>query len=177
MMNTQCVSCKVGTQLLNIIWKKKRASKRLIIKLGDSTSSFLVMWLESIAQALANFRSKLMYWASPWYFPDFLSLSFRTSKVKRAWGHILNFLSNLKGHNVGITDWRDLWCTPLRWPHVPWYTHQVSCGLVPTLESCFGRYTYTHKDTQTKRWSRKTAFIFQNKESKLKINSAWVFNF
>jgi hypothetical protein len=33
---------------------------------------------------------------------------------------------NLRGRNVGITDGRDLWGTPLRWPQLAWYSYQVS---------------------------------------------------
>jgi hypothetical protein len=34
-------------------------------------------------------------------------------------------LRNLKDCNVGITDGRDLWYTPLKWTEMAWYTYQV----------------------------------------------------
>jgi hypothetical protein len=44
---------------------------------------------------------------------------------------ILKFcLRNLTGFNVGITNGRNLLCTPLRWLHAAWYTYHVSCRLV-----------------------------------------------
>jgi hypothetical protein len=34
-------------------------------------------------------------------------------------------LGNLRGRNIGITDRKNLWCTPLRWAQVAWYTCRV----------------------------------------------------
>jgi hypothetical protein len=42
------------------------------------------------------------------------------------------FLSSWRVCNVGITDGRDMWCTPLEWAQVPWFTCQVSRRLVYT---------------------------------------------
>jgi hypothetical protein len=43
-------------------------------------------------------------------------------------------LRNLIDYNVGITDGRDLWCTPLKCLHVAWYSYQVSWRLVHAFE-------------------------------------------
>jgi hypothetical protein len=32
-------------------------------------------------------------------------------------------VDSLRGYCVGVTDQKDLWCTPLRWPQVTWYIH------------------------------------------------------
>jgi hypothetical protein len=50
-------------------------------------------------------------------------------KIGRAILAILRFcLSNLKCCDVGITDWMDLWSTPLRWLNVAWYITFLNTG-------------------------------------------------
>jgi hypothetical protein len=55
---------------------------------------------------------------------------------------ILRFcLRNLRGLNVGITDGRNLWCTPLRWPRVAWYIYipsfmKIGWGVQAILRLC-----------------------------------------
>jgi hypothetical protein len=46
-------------------------------------------------------------------------------------------LRNLRGCNVGITDGRDLWFTPLRWLHMAWCTFQVSWRLALTFKQYY----------------------------------------
>jgi hypothetical protein len=36
------------------------------------------------------------------------------------------YMNNFRGCNVVVSDGKDLWCGPLRWAQVAWYTHQVS---------------------------------------------------
>jgi hypothetical protein len=49
-------------------------------------------------------------------------------------GYIKVYLSNFKGCNVGITDWKDLWSTQLRWIHVAWYTYKIPWRLVQVIK-------------------------------------------
>jgi hypothetical protein len=49
------------------------------------------------------------------------------------------FTEPLRRNDKGIhiqaqIDGRDLWSAPLRWIHVPWYTHQVSWRLVQAFK-------------------------------------------
>jgi hypothetical protein len=43
-------------------------------------------------------------------------------------------LSSFRGCNVGTSDGKNWWSTPLRWSLVPWYTYKVSWRLVQTFK-------------------------------------------
>jgi hypothetical protein len=77
------------------------------------------------------------------------------------------FLRNLMVRNVGITDGRDLFITPLRLAPMPLYTCQVSLRLVLPFKSQFGGYTYRHTDIKGDLIS--LLLFFQKEESELKM--------
>jgi hypothetical protein len=50
---------------------------------------------------------------------------------------------NLRGCNVGITDGRDLCCTPLRWLHVAWCIPsfmKIGTGVQEILRFCLNNW-------------------------------------
>jgi hypothetical protein len=58
------------------------------------------------------------------YVPSFMTIDTSVKEILRLW------LRNLRGCNIDNTDGRVVWCTPLRWLHLAWYTRQVSWRLV-----------------------------------------------
>jgi hypothetical protein len=61
--------------------------------------------------------------------------------------------------NVGITGERDLWITCDR---MPWYIYEVSIKLFRVFKTNKGD---TNTDTETAKWSRKSAFSFQKRKN------------
>jgi hypothetical protein len=70
------------------------------------------------------------------YIPSFI-------KIGTGIQAILRFsLKNLRGCNVGITDGRNLWITPLRWAHVSWYTNQAVINIGSGIQEFSRTYFY-----------------------------------
>jgi hypothetical protein len=63
-------------------------------------------------------------WKGPRWHDILVCTKFRDDRFR----HLSYYSNNLKGCKVGITDWSDLWITPLRWDQTPWYNIKFHNG-------------------------------------------------